>query len=219
MDCRALAFRQLPHQPPLFLDYVDQFDKAKAFYSHPPTLAAVMATAKNVDYPAERRAEVARILQKQNSALGAGAEAQENLQRLADGALAVVSGQQVGLFGGPAYATYKALTAIQIAEELTREGTEAVPVFWMATEDHDLEEVRHTSWFENGKLTRFELPDGNEAGKPVGRIGLGQEIEKFSREAAELLQKQGADLLAQFVSESYRPEETYGTAFGKLFAR
>ena len=177
MDCRALAFRQLPHQPPLFLDYVDQFDKVKAFYSHPPTLAAVTAAAKNLDYPAERRAEVARILQKQNSALGAGGETQKNLRRLAGGALAVVSGQQVGLFGGPAYATYKALTAIQIAEELTSGGIEAVPVFWMATEDHDLEEVRHTSWFENGKVIRFELPDGNEAGKPVGRIALGAEVE------------------------------------------
>jgi len=219
MDCRALAFRQLPHQPPLFLDYVDQFDKVQAFYSHPPTLAAVMATAKNLDYPAERRAEVARILQKQNSALGAGAEAQENLQRLADGALAVVSGQQVGLFGGPAYATYKALTAIQIAEELTRGGMEAVPVFWMATEDHDLEEVRHTSWFENGKLTRFELPDGNEAGKPVGRIALGAEIGQFAREAAGFLQGLGAEQLAQFVADSYKGEESYGSAFGKLFAR
>src|SRR5215469_3254783 len=201
MDCRALAFRQLPHQPPLFLDYVDQFDKVQAFYSHPPTLAAVMATAKNLDYPAERRAEVARILQKQNAALGAGAETQANLQRLAGGALAVVSGQQVGLFGGPAYATYKALTAIQIAEELTRGGMDAVPVFWMATEDHDLEEIRHTSWFDAGKLIRYELPDGNEAGKPVGRIPLGPDAERMAREAAELLQRDGSDLLGQYLVE------------------
>src|SRR5215471_17733266 len=219
MDCRALTFRQLPHQPALFLDYVDRFEKVKSYYGHPPKMEEVIRAAKSLDYPAERRAVVARILERQNATFGASAETQANLQRFANGALAVVSGQQVGLFGGPAYAIYKALTAIQIAEELTRGGTEAVPVFWMATEDHDLEEVRHTSWFDAGKLIRYELPDGNEAGKPVGRIPLGPDAERMAREAAELLQRDGSDLLGQYLVESYKAEETYGSAFGRLFAR
>jgi len=219
MDCRALAFRQLPHQPKLFLSYVDHFEKVKAFYAHPPTIEAVTRLAKRIDYPAERRAEVARILKGQNAQLGAGELTQAHLQRLENGALAVVSGQQVGLFGGPAYSIYKALTAVQIAEELTRGGIEAVAVFWMATEDHDLEEVRHATWFDDGKLVRFELPDGNETGNPVGRIPLGGEVERLVREAAELLQNQGGDLLAQYLMDSYGAKETYGSAFGKLFAR
>jgi bacillithiol synthase len=219
MDCRALAYRQIPHQPKLFLDYIDQFEKVKEFYTHPPTMQAVFRAASKVEYPSERRAEVVQIMQRQNADLGAGGEAQANLERLANGAVAVVSGQQVGLFGGPAYAVYKALTAIQIAEELTRGGIEAVPVFWMATEDHDLEEVRHTTWFDAGKLIRFELPDGNEAGRPVGRIAVGAEGERLAHEAAALLENQGAELLAQYLAESYRAEETYGSAFGKLFAR
>ncbi len=219
MDCRALAFRQLPHQPKLFLAYVERFEKVKPFYAHPPTMQAVTQAIRKLAYPEERRAKVAAILGKQNAALGAGAETNANLERLMNGAVAVVSGQQVGLFGGPAYAIYKALTAIQIAEELTKDGIEAVPVFWMATEDHDLEEVRHTSWFDAGKLIRFEMPDGNVAGKPVGRIALADEGERLAREAAELLQNQGSDLLAQYLAESYKAEETYGSAFGKLFAR
>src|SRR5215472_6797263 len=193
MDCRALAFNQLPHQPKLFLAYLEKFETVKGFYAHPPTMQAVTQASRKLDYPAERRAQVTAILGKQNAELGAGAETRANLERLARGAVAVVSGQQVGLFGGPAYSIYKALTAIQIAEELTRGGIEAVPVFWMATEDHDLEEVRHASWFENGKVIRFELPDGNEAGKPVGRIALGAEVEQFARQAAASLQGQGAE--------------------------
>lgn len=219
MDCRAVAFRQLPHQPKLFLDYVDQFEKVKAFYAHPPTLDAVIGEARAIDYPGDRRAEVSSILQKQNAAFGSGSETSSNLERLAKGAVAVVSGQQVGLFGGPAYSIYKALMAVQVAEELTHGGIEAVPVFWMATEDHDLEEVRHATWFEGGKLIRFELPDGNEAGRPVGRIALGAETERFAREAAELLRNQGGESLAQSLTESYKAEETYGSAFGQLFAR
>lgn len=219
MDCRALAFRQLPHQPKLFLDYVDHFEKVKALYAHPPTMQAASLVARKLDYPSERRAEIARILQQQNAALGKGTETQANLERLAGGAVAVVSGQQVGLFGGPAYSIYKALMAVQLAQELTQDGIDAVPVFWMATEDHDLEEVRHTSWFDNGKLLRFELPDGNETGRPVGRIQLGADVDRLTGEAAELLEAQGGDLLAQYLTESYKAQETYGSAFGKLFAR
>lgn len=219
MDCRVLAFRQLPHQPKLFLEYVENFEKVKPFYSHPPTLQGVTRMARKVDYPGERRAEVTAILGRQNAALGAGAETSSNLERLANGAVAVVSGQQVGLFGGPAYSVYKALMAIQIAEELTRGGIEAVPVFWMATEDHDLEEVRHVSWFNSGRLIRFELPDGNEEERPVGRIVLGPEGARLAGEAAQLLEKDGGDLLAQYLVESYKAEETYGSAFGKLFVR
>ena len=219
MDCRALSFRQLPHQPKLFLDYLDHFEKVKAFYTHPATMPAVTRAARKLGYPADRRAEVTKLLREQNIALGAGAETLSNLERLEKGAVAVVSGQQVGLFSGPAYAVYKALTAVQIAEELTRSGRVAVPVFWMATEDHDLDEVRHATWFDQGKLTRFELPVAAEAARPVGGIRFGPSVDALAREAAELLSNQGSDLLAQFLMESYRTEETYGSAFGKLFAR
>src|SRR5712691_8846861 len=218
MDCRPLPFRQLPHQPKLFLEYLDHFEKVKSFYVQPPAMAAVRRTARKLDYPGDRRAEVSSILREQNTALGAGEETRSNLERLEKGAVAVVSGQQVGLFSGPAYSIYKALTAIQIAEELTRGGIPAVPVFWMATEDHDLDEVRHSTWFDRGKLVRFELPAAEE-GRPVGRIPLGAQIEPLVQEAAELLLNQGSDLLAQYLIESYRPEETYGSAFGRLFAR
>ncbi len=219
MDCRALAFRQLPHQPKLFLEYLNHFEKVKSFYVHPPAMPAVTRVARKLDYPGERRAEVTSILRKQNMALGAGAETLSNLDRLEKGAAAVVSGQQVGLFSGPAYSIYKGLMAVQIAGELTRGGISAVPVFWMATEDHDLDEVRHATWFDQGRLVRFELQAVAETGRPVGRIPLGAQIEPLVQEAAELLANQGSDLLAQYLIESYGPEETYGSAFGKLFAR
>jgi len=219
MDCHALAFRQLPHQPKLFVEYLDHFEKVKSFYFHPPAMPAVTRAARKLDYPGGRRAEVTSILRRQNIDLGAGAETLSNLARLEEGAVAVVSGQQVGMFSGPAYSVYKALTAVQIAEELTRGGIPAVPIFWMATEDHDLDEIRHATWFEQGKLIRFELPLIAETGRPVGRIPLGAQIEPLLQEAAEWLANQGSDLLAQYLMESYRPEETYGSAFGKLFAR
>ena len=134
--------------------------------------------------------------------------------------MAVVSGQQVGLFGGPAYAFYKAIAAVRIARDLTEQGIDAVPVFWMATEDHDLDEVRRVSFFDDGKLVKFELPAnvGNLA--PVGRIPLGSGDRGLAIGGHwRLLGAQEPGSVAQILSECYTPDETYGSAFGKLFAR
>src|SRR5580658_2944116 len=120
MECRALPFRQLPHQSKLFIQFLDNFPSVRQFYGHPPTIQAVKKAARSLDYPRERRAEVAAILREQNTAFGAGEATRTNLDRFAKGAVAVVSGQQVGLFGGPAYAIYKAVSAIQIAQELSK---------------------------------------------------------------------------------------------------
>lgn len=222
MDCRALPSHKLPHQPKLFLDYLGNFSRVQKFYVHAPKMSSVTRLAGKLDFPRERRKDVAVILRVQNIAAGAGPAALENLDRLEKGAVAIVSGQQVGLFSGPAYAFYKALTAIQLAAELTRSGVPAVPVFWMATEDHDIDEVRHVSWFQDGALKRFELaaPDSGEyAGRPVGKIPLGAHVEELAHEAADLLTKQGSVLLAQMLRECYTPRETYGSAFARLFAR
>ena len=224
MGCTSIPFRRLPHQPKLFLRFLDDFSSVSKFYAHPPTVEAVQDVARSLDYPAERRKEVVAALRDINHNLAAanpgGSTATEcNLERLENGAVAVVSGQQVGLFGGPAYAFYKALSAIRMAEELTEAGINAVPVFWMATEDHDLDEVRHVSWFHAGKLTRFELPVEGMPGRPVGRVKLGAAMEALVHSASELLTGAGSERVARILGESYRAEETYGSAFGKLFAR
>ena len=219
MGCVSIPFRRLPHQPKLFLRFLDDFPAVANFYAHPPTLEAIKQTANSLDFPAQRRKEVAAVLRDINANLGAADATQRNLERLQNGAVAIVSGQQVGLFGGPAYAFYKALSAIRIAEEVSQAGIPAVPVFWMATEDHDLDEVRHVSWFKGGKLTRFELPAEGTPGRPVGRVKLGAAVEGFTKNAAELLAGSGSEMVAEFLQESYRADETYGSAFGKLFAR
>ena len=219
MGCVSIPFRRLPHQPKLFVRLIDDYSSVKQFYAHPPNMDAVKEVALGLEYPAERRREVARILREQNSAFGASASAMSNLEKLERGAVAVVSGQQVGLFGGPAYAVYKALTAIRLAEELSEAGIPAVPIFWMATEDHDLDEVRHVTWFNSGKLLRFELPGDAAAGRPVGHVRLGPAIEENVKKAVGLLSGPASETLSQILQRSYQPGETYGSAFGKLFAQ
>src|SRR5581483_9002668 len=159
MHCRALPLRSLPHQPRLLLHFLYEHDRVARFYRYKPNLESAIASAKALSYPAERRAAVAAILREQNAAFGCGAQTVENLKRFENGAAVVVTGQQVGLFTGPAYAVYKALSAARVARE-----------------DHDLDEVRHTTFFHDGTLTRFELPSGPRAGAPVGKIPLGEMV-------------------------------------------
>jgi bacillithiol biosynthesis cysteine-adding enzyme BshC len=215
MDCRALAPHQLPHTSKLFRDYVENFSKLASFYEHVPDLKSVARCAKKMNFPAARRLEVAGILRAQNSLFDSGPETQRNLQRLAEGAVAVVSGQQVGLFGGPAYAFYKGLSAIQTAQELTQKGIPAVPIFWMATEDHDVDEVRHVTWFHEGELQNLSLPALPEDAVPVGRIRLGKAVEELIARVRPLLGETFGDLLY----ETYTPVATYSSAFAALFAR
>src|SRR6266852_7035928 len=151
MGCVSIPFRRLPHQPKLFVRLIDDHSSVKQFYAHPPNMDEVKEVASSLEYPAERRREVARILREQNSAFGASAAAMSNLQKLERGAVAVVSGQQVGLFGGPAYTIYKAVTAIRLARELSARGIPSVPVFWLATEDHDFPEVAHAWVFDQAR--------------------------------------------------------------------
>src|SRR5258707_4990545 len=218
MHCRALPIEALPHQPQLLLDYLNSYDRVSAFYQHKPQLESVLKAARDLQFPADRRSAVTAILRQQNELLGSGAATRTNLDRLEKGAVAVVSGQQVGLFGGPCYAVYKAIAAVRIAKDLTEQGINAVPVFWMATEDHDLDEVRKVSFFHEGLLMKLELPGGVGNGAPVGRIPLGSGI-------AELLQAGSVALggaqsqLARMLADCYGAEDTYGSGFGKLFAR
>ncbi len=132
----------------------------------------------------------------------------------------LLRGQQVGLFTGPAYSLYKAITAAACAEELTRRGVDAVPVFWLATEDHDLAEINHASWTTRTGLAEFILPGNPEdEGHRVGEIALGAPITASVVTAMDTLEGPYAAEVGRALRESYTPGDTYGSAFGKLMTR
>src|SRR5207248_7651094 len=110
MEPACVPYRELPHTSQIFADYASDFSRVNKFYPLAPQNSDQL-TGRS-DYPADRRSQVAQILERQTQAC-AGAEVQKNLQRFRSGASAIVTGQQPVLFGGPAYMIYKALTAIK----------------------------------------------------------------------------------------------------------
>lgn len=172
MAVRSIRQSELPGASPLFRDWVKDFAKVGSFYAHPPSVEGALAAASEVSLPAGRRKRLVDELAGQNGNGGAATAA--SLDRLsAPGTVVVATGQQVGLLGGPVFTLYKALTAVRLAEELTRRGTPAVPVFWLATEDHDLDEVNHAWAFDHaGQPHRIECVTEGPVGDAVDRMSV-----------------------------------------------
>src|ERR1035438_75661 len=212
MHCTCVRQSDLPNTTRLFADVLYHPDKTAAFYQHPVrNLEAFQAAARQIEFSAERRAALIDALRVQNPQSAA-------LERLAEpGTLAVVTGQQVGLFSGPCYTIYKALHAVKLASWLSANGLPAVPVFWLATEDHDFAEVNH-SWvfgadYQPRKLEMRRAPVEQPAGDvalvapPVRELRAAMHGLPFGEEVADL------------VEETYRAGNTMGKAFSELVRR
>ena len=170
-----------------------------------------------VSYDPARRARVADILERQNRAWDASPKTLENIDRLRAGASALVTGQQVGLFGGPLFSVFKALSTVKLAAEATRAGSDCIPIFWLATSDHDLDEINHVSLLgPDGSLQKFSATTRGLPDAPVGTVTFGPEIEPVVEAAAGML---GDSEVTKFLREAYRPGENFGSAFARLFSR
>src|SRR5271154_2806748 len=178
MKSQCLPFQEIPHTTRIFLDYLSYTPSVRGLYPRSPIFSEwVKDESQRVVYPDTRRAQVSEILKRQNRAWGASPKTLANIERLKHGALAAVTGQQVGLFGGPMFSIYKALTAVKLAEEATAAGIDAVPVFWLATSDHDLAEGNHVSIpGAYGALRTLATSSHGVLGAPVSNVQLGDEI-------------------------------------------
>jgi bacillithiol biosynthesis cysteine-adding enzyme BshC len=214
-DC--ISFNSIPHTTNLFRDYLSYSSKIRKFYPTLPDATHIAAFAKIVKRDAAHDAKVAAALERQNRAWGASEATLRNIQRLRDGAFVVVTGQQVGLFGGPLLSLLKAASVLALAKQVEALGVECVPVFWMATEDHDLKEVNQALLLSHEfDQAPFTAPTRGIEGAPVANIQFAEGTNDLVRQAAELL---GDSLAADYLRESYVEGETFSNAYAKLYAR
>jgi bacillithiol biosynthesis cysteine-adding enzyme BshC len=215
-DC--IPFTAIPHTSQLFRDFLYDFERVRRFYSYNPRQRDWLPkVASSLHYDQQRRERVAAVLERQNRALGASEQTLASICRLREGAAAAVTGQQVALFGGPLFSLLKALSAVRIAEQARAQDLDCVPVFWLATEDHDLAEVNHTALLTSeGKLEKSVTDSHAAPDAPISDVRLGAEIEGAVARAAELL---GDTEITVLLKSAYRPGETLGSAFAQVFAR
>jgi bacillithiol biosynthesis cysteine-adding enzyme BshC len=215
MASACLRHTALPGTSNLFADYLYRFDRVAPFYARDPwNPRSFSEAATAVDFPIERRRALIEALAAQGNDPSA-------LAILAQpGSVAVVTGQQVGLFSGPCYTIYKALTAVRLAARLRETGVPAVPVFWLATEDHDFEEINHAWTLDaNGEPRRHHVddPNGGAAAHPVGPVAVARYPVDELRAALGDLPFAGD--VAAIVADAYRDGATLGAAFRSLLER
>jgi bacillithiol biosynthesis cysteine-adding enzyme BshC len=157
-------------------------------------------------------AELVHLLAEQNSS----SSAEDSLTALEEGAGTILTGQQVGLFGGPLYTPLKAATAIARARKGTACGRPLVAVFWLASEDHDFAEVDHVTFPAGRELVTLNYAKAPEAALPAGKIVFDESIVPLVERAAELF---GPSDGTNALIEAYRPGRTFAQAFGDFYAR
>ncbi len=218
----TIPFDQIPQQTRLFLDYLRDPIALRRFY--PEAVRAHYEVFERRDRVLANhktdRATVCDALEQMNRSWGAGTKTLANIRQLREAdCIAVVSGQQAGLFTGPLYTIYKALSAVKLADCMSQRGIKSVPVFWIATEDHDFPEVAKAEIINrdcalsSGSVPAEVHPDG----LPVGRVVLDESIEASVQSLLEALpQTEFSDDLEKLLRDAYQPGRKFSDAFAQV---
>ncbi len=210
-ECHSISV--VPGLHRIFLDYCQGEPAVSSWYGGAPQNRGWFRT-QHKQSPVHRE-QLAALLALQNPSPSHAA----NIERLRQGASAVVTGQQVGILGGPSYVPYKASTAIALAKQASDAGHAHVPIFWLASEDHDFPEVNHVTFPARRELRTLTFSSAPAAALPVGNLVLDDSITALTDQAWELL---GYSDAMEGLAAAYRPGQTLAGAFaefyGKVFA-
>lgn len=213
-DC--IPFSSIPHTTKLFSDFLSYAADIRKFYPHPPDAAQVASLAGVVPHGNKIHTQVADALEKQNRGWGASEKTLKNIQRLRDGAHAVVTGQQVGLFGGPVFSLFKVASVLALVKQIERAGVPCVPVFWMATEDHDLAEVNQALFLGSDyQLIRFRAAADGKPDSPVANVRFAAGTNELVEQAVQGL----GNSASEYLRASYREGETFSGAYARLYTQ
>jgi bacillithiol synthase len=155
--------------------------------------------------------ELVKLLAAQNPSPSASS----SIAALANGAGAVLTGQQVGLFGGPLYTPYKAATAIARARKSTASGHPHAAIFWLASEDHDFAEIDHVTFPAGRELAQLAYEKAPASALPAGRIVFDDSITPLVERAIELL---GPSEATDALAAAYQPGRAFAQAFGDFYS-
>lgn len=208
-DC--ITYQSSGYFTPLIVDYLNQSDTLKPLYNRFPTLENFKAQLeeKQKNYDHTFRSKLADELELQYKDVTASDKTKQNIAALwEDNTYTITTGHQLNLFTGPLYFLYKIVSTINLTKELKTAypAYNFVPVYWMATEDHDFDEINYFSFRDKKiKWTR-------ESVGPVGRLstdGLDAVLDVFKK---ELGAGDNAAWLVQLFTDAYLSHDNLADA-------
>lgn len=223
-NIQYLPYQNLPNFSPFFWDYVAGNEKALQFYNGNPFREEDWARIVSQRFVQNRdRSSLAGILSRQNNLFGYNELQQRQIDRLKDSStVVIITGQQAGIFSGPLYTIYKAITAIQLAQSLDKKGIPCVPIFWMETNDHDFREIQTIGLFNNDNTPvqiNYNDPEIIE-GTPVGNIQISSRWGQFFHELRSVIREsEFTSDIFRLINETYQPGRKFGEAFAFFMQR
>jgi uncharacterized protein YllA (UPF0747 family) len=207
-----IPFGSLPGMPALFLDYITDWSRLRNFYPQSYSLESIATFAR------QRPALDPLHLEKLCASLAGD---RGSIKKLADGAVAVITGQQPGLFTGPNYTILKAVTVIKLARALERLGVRAVPVFWVAAQDHDYQEIETASVLDrDSRVMQVRVDLSNPDASPVGWLALRADVtDAISKSFSSLPESEFQLDVRQTVEAAYKPGVSPADAFLRTLER
>ncbi len=219
MKVKSSSFDNLPFSK-LFRDYTSGTGTIYHFFeSERPDINALAHRSKKLDFGGDRKKTV-ELLTLFNKQFDAPPKTLEKIKMLANpNSVTIVTGQQVTLLGGPLFTIYKTLTAIHYARALEKEtGFPVVPVFWLADEDHDVEEASQITLLNRSDSVAltYKLRQYSDDPPTAASLQLGNEFEQFRQKLSESLEE--TDFTEQLLEQAdrfYQKEHTFGYSFGR----
>ena len=221
-----INFSDIPGHQNLFLDYLYEFENVAKYYKYNfrdrEQYKRIFKSIVDSDNP--NRKKLKPILEKQYADISKSDKTNKNIELLSkDNTLAIVTGQQLGILGGPLYTFYKIITIIKLSNFLNEryDDFNFVPVFWLAGDDHDFNEVRAISVIDkdnNIKTVGYkEEIDPEEAKLSIGKIKFDETIEEFFSTLNDSLRDtEFKQPLLEELKNYYKTDETFTAAFQKL---
>lgn len=228
VSIKHIPYRNLPNQSELFLQYIELSRHALQFFQHSPSgesfRTGLYDRIVRQQFP---RSGIVPILRRQNKSYECSAKTLDRIDELENpDCVAILTGQQVGLFTGPLYTVYKALTAIHLSDELRNRGIRAVPIFWMETEDHDLAEVTHQTVFAPDNSTQAvdyrNMIFGNTATsiRPIGSIQFPDSIREVVQDFVDRLPgSEWKKEIRSLLNSTCCPGFTFTQSFARLLLK
>ena len=200
IDC--ISFRDTAYASKLICDYVEKHPKLQSLYNRYPTLENFkpQLNAKKAEFSSEKRAILVSALSEQYTQLTPSELTISMIRSLAnENTFTVTTGHQLNLLGGPIYFLYKIITTINLAKELKIKYPENnyIPIFWMASEDHDFEEINHFN-FQNKRFQWSKKTSG-----AVGLLDTSELDELINLFSVVLGKSTNANRLLELVKNSY----------------
>ena len=164
----------------LITDYLNEEQGLDQFFNDPFSLEGLKNASLARKFTQDNRISLVKTLNKQYEGLIPSEETKTNINSLIDSnTFTITTGHQLSLFTGPLYFIYKILSAIRLCEQMSKEmpSHNFVPIYWMASEDHDFEEINHFHLFnkrytwnsdQKGAVGKFSTDDIEELLKELG---------------------------------------------------